>query len=402
MARIDGQNPGENGVLVGIDWNTIGTGGQFTDVQAMIDAGETKGILISDVTEDSDIAVPAAGLHLHLNDFTLTLGTNQFTFAGAFDLTVEGNNPNLSEIDYTAIAGGADCILADTVGSVVRLSNFKYDNNSAVNNAPLCERTAVQFLNNLIFEIEDSTNTNGIEFTTVGSVANGITITGGGAACSDVIVNNSSAPISNVVLQGTFNTGADTISNQGMLSNISGNTAFRISMEQIGAALTNFKTSSGAVSVNVASPNCNISNGFITSGSLTITTNQTKVSNCLITTLDITSGVADFNEFTNCEIGFAVTVAGDRNHFSNCSFNFGITVSSGAIDNGFSNCDILGAVSISDRTKMVGCKVGADAGGGSNTITVAAGTGTQLGLCSTDAVIIDSGVDTIQMGNNVY
>lgn len=78
------------------DWKTIGTGGDYADVQAMIDDSQYRGVLISNVTEDSDITLDANGIRLHLNDYTLDMATNeaQITATAAHAISIDTWSPD--------------------------------------------------------------------------------------------------------------------------------------------------------------------------------------------------------------------------------------------------------------------------------------------------------------------
>jgi len=127
--------------------------------------------------------------------------------------------------------------------------------------------------------------------------------------------------------------------------------------------------------------------------------------NCTLTNINITNGDmrielnGDQNTLTNVTADDAnadVYIDGEGNCVSNAALAGQIITSANAHHTKISNSTPAGGVSISgDYNSIVGSTVGALAGGGAATITVASGAqSTTISACHVDADISDSGTDT--------
>lgn len=140
--------------------------------------------------------------------------------------------------------------------------------------------------------------------------------------------------------------------------------------------------------------------GTTTSGNLTFSSstisNSSLPSNCTLTGND--------NTISNMKWGGTLTITGDRNLLTNNDVVSTLTIGSGSDLNQISNSKIIGAVSVTgNNTIITGCRVGADAGGGTATITFNSGaTGCVASSNQVDADISDSGTSTQLMNNYTY
>jgi hypothetical protein len=384
------------------DWKTIGTGGDYADVQAMIDGGDTKGVLLSNVTEDSNIAVPAAGLVLHLNDFTLTMGANQFTFAGNYNCTVEGWGPT-SEIDYTQTSAGQE--LFDTganTGSTVTLRNFTFDNNSSASSTYLATATSIHYVDNLHI-LNPNVAQTGVYINNALSRVSNLYYTSPGTTNSYALYVTLGTA-TNITFDGTWSTTAYTIRQiGGTISNV--NTSGTLSIEfGNDAYFSNFKYSGGTPKVTTLGDGGRMVNAKIYTLDINSADDYYFFDNCqIVSTISDNASSGDVY-FNNCELNGNATLDGDDYTFNNCVFRGTVTTQSGASHIAFIGCNIDGAVTVNgDFCRFNGTRVGAEAGGGATTITIA-GTadGTSVVGCLTDAAISDSGTNTVVVGNITY
>ena len=192
---------------------TVGTGGDYADIQAAITGvggTDISLLMISDVTEDSNIAVPSGGnLLIHLQTHTLTMGANQFTYSGAANVYIRGNGPDSgAEIDYTQTVISEN--LFDNVAftsSVVDAQGFLFDNNSNTG--------GVNFFSGAIQKLRDvkadliNQPSKGFELRENGSYATNIEIVGGGTLCHSCLVlgtsgSGKSVSATQLLFSGTF------------------------------------------------------------------------------------------------------------------------------------------------------------------------------------------------------
>ena len=394
------------------DWSSIGTGGDYADVQAMLTALKYKGYLLSNVTEDSVIAPDANGLYLHLNNFILTMGDNNIVPSAACNITIEGFGPS-SEIDYTSTTEKQLISTGAFTTCVTTLDNFKYDNNSAEADTHLVTSTSEVHITMLTIEPPNlaavSGSPIGIEIANIRSYARDIVVVSGGTSTRNVI-QGSEGSLANLHMIGAFSAtitnptisigGGSTMVVNGVVS-----TAAFSMLLSAGCAVSNVSKTGGTANIALAGSDIKLSNVNYSTGTSTIDVQNAddwQIDNVQCGTLDLTDAGSLNGSLTNSWITAAVTIAGDYHKISNNPFDGALTVSAGAVRNILTGNSIVGAVSISDQTIMTGNRVGAVAGGGAVTITVAAGTGTVLTGNITDAAISDSGTDTVLNGNSVY
>jgi len=378
------------------------TGADYTDIQAAITGvggTDIKLLLITDVTEDSDIAIPSgANLFIDLSNYTLTMGANQFTYTGAANVSITGNGVDSgAELDYTLTVSGEQLFENSSYStSVVEISNIVVDNNSTGGNNWISD--SIERIMNIRIECANLDLAN-IRATEDNSFYDNIHFVGGGTGCKRVFSssNNKAIVASNFTFSGTFVASAS----GGIVDLGDGTTATNwcfshdtaAGLLQIDNAIMSNISVTGSQNLDIKvdgnANRLNFNNLYLLGGYLDLDSSifNGNFSNIYSTgLLDMSNSSIDRNAFTNCEFGNALVVAGDGNKFTNCKFTGGATINSGADDNGFSNCQF-----------------GADDGAGSNTITVNSGSNrTRIVGCMTDAAISDSGTGTVTSANTVY
>lgn len=326
------------------DFKTIGTGGDYADVQAMIDGGDSKGILVSNVTEDSSIAVPSGGFYLHLNDFTLTMGANQFTFAGDYTCMVEGWGPT-SEIDYTQTASGEECFDTDVnTGSTVVLRNFTFDNNSSAGNTYLAKATSIHYFDNL-YILNPNVAPVGVYVNNALSRVSNLYFTSPGTTNSYALYVANGA-VTNITFDGTWSASSSVIRLVGgTTSNVITSGTLRIEIG-VDAQLDNFRYTGGVPELVTISDEARVSNSTIYNLDINASDDYYFFTNCEIrgTITDNSSSTNVY--FNNCEFNGAYTHDSDEYNFNGCLFRSNLTLQSSAARNSFNSCTINGTVSV--------------------------------------------------------
>lgn len=374
---------------------TVGSGGDYADVQAAITGvggTDIKLVLISDVTEDSDIVLPDdLVLLLHLSSYTLTMAANQFTNStGTTSVYVRGNGIGSgAEIDYTAV--GANEELFDVFGaaSVTDCEGFVFDNNSATTGSDLADAGIIR-LRDMQVNIGNAEGC-GVILSVDGSYLSNVHFVGGGTSCEEcVTLNTADVYASNLVFTGTFAaSGTNTpvlIVNSGTIANniIFEHDTADISLRFNGSTVSNLEVR-GSFGADIFTNNgsgCIFSNFDLNGGDIDpALTTDSRFTNIVTTGgLDLTDSNSSNNVYSGCRITGAVAVAGDKNKFSNCDFLGGASVSSTGANNLFSNCQF-----------------GPDAGGGALTLTFdASSVGNGAANCIVDAIMVDNGTGNAQ------
>lgn len=390
---------------------TVGANGQYANIQAAIDATHNSLILVGSITEPSDIVVPANGLYINLNGYTLTMAANQFTFAGAYRCEIVGDYTANSEIDYTATASASELFNAGaTAGAILILRGLTVQNNSSAASCYVAERDTQQHISNVRLEMPNNQLQSGFNCRIASSTFDDIHFVGGGNLC-DGCLNLFAGKANNLYCSGTFRAGAwhFEVGTKAVLSNFVTDSTVALYL-YYNSAVANLLAASNSISLWMGASwlgAAKVLNASLGAGNIEADQRGAcSLANVTTTgTLILTDSLSVENQFINCEFGAgAITIAGDRHQFANCHFTGNITISSGAVMNSFSGCNIEGTVVVSgDNSTFVGCKVGADAGGGANTITVGGGVNNTIIMDSrTDAAISDSGTGTVLDGNVVY
>ena len=384
---------------------TVGTAdADYLDVQAAITGvggTDIKLLMITDVTEDSDIAVPA-GTHLvlDLSSYALTMGVFDWDINDSTTrVHIFGNGMDSgAEIDYTKTASYP--LFLPHASTVLRLENFVIDNNSTAVNCRVAN-SGIQLFHNLRVELPNY-STCGFEGAQTGSMWTNITMVGGGAACQKGMKcsSNEGQLISDIIFRGQFHATAQTLdmqagctvynvlfypsTNAAMVTLVSdarviglhviGAQAVDVECDGDNCSLINANLNGGNVDVfsrdfvhldNVVTtgaldmtgaPLNNIISNCKFDGALTVAGDDNKFSNVEIGSTFVVSG--DNNQFSNVDVTGeeGVTVSGDNNKFSNAEFASTLIVTGDS--NRFSDVDIVGAVTVSAIGNMfVGCEV---------------------------------------------
>lgn len=379
------------------NWKTIGSGGDYADVQAMIAASQYHGILISNVTEDSNITPDANGLFLDLNDFILTMGTNRIVPSAACSVIIVGNGEK-SEIDYTA---STEAPLVDAAASssiIVTTNGIHYDNNSSDDNTCFSTPACIQRHTNMILSPPNIAGTItkpiGLYSTNAQSYVDGLLVNSPGTTATCVVIF-AAGVVRNVVTTGTFdNAAADHILNCINLENVQINGSIGITVPSLGS-LNNVKVESGTVIIYGTSGGS--ANGMVISN--INGTNSTDIdfqnafngtlSNFDIGTLDMSDAGCSQWKISNGQVADAFTIAGDFNQVDNVEFEGTFTNSSGGDSNQFSNIRWGNTVSITGNTGRYSGFVDA-----ADTFTVEAGATNNLVDVTIDQAVVDNGTTT--------
>ena len=404
------------------DWVTVGTAdADYTDVSAAIADTKYKIALITDITEDSDIAVPSSSLYIMLNDYTLTMGANQFTYSTASNMFIEGLGPD-SKIDYTQTVGGEELIdTGANTTSVTTLRNFTYDNNSSAVATELVKETGEVHLDTIYFEGENLANFWLHDQDNARSTASNLFFTSPGTTAS-VALTISKGHASNITFMGTWTNSANVVVIDGLgtvrgLYSDDDNHVF-----VNGGTLIGYKGNSNSAHITLASDS--VLSDSVIQGDLLIQTSADNifVSNVDANDLDFLGTGSQYVRFSNFSSGSAVSFEASRSNCDSCKFLSNLiiegdgsmfnglyvlgttTFSSTADENRSTTGTHQGAVTINgDRNSMSNSRVGTAGGGGSNTINISAAADSTLVIGNfTDAAISDSGTNTIGASNIIY
>jgi len=317
--------------------STIGTGGtyDYLDVQAMIADSQYRGVLMTAVTEDSNVTPDGNGLYLDLGGFTWTVGTYNVLPSANATITVEGSG-NTSEIDWTETTASAELFDENgNTGTVLYLSNFTFDNNSSAVNTYLNTIATEAHLHNFIIEQPNVANT-GFYTSDPKSTATNITIIGGGASARGSFITLGTA--SNLYFSGTFDTSNQVfaIASGASVSNVRADASLYVAMA--GGSLANYEQSTGDASFVFTGNKNYLTNIDTGSGNIDVSTTDNNLMNNIYCAgvIDMSDASASYNQISNSLIATAITFGGDYNYVTNTVFN-SIVVSSGANYNSFDN-----------------------------------------------------------------
>ena len=366
----------------------------YTTVKAAIDAGKVSILVSENTTEVADIAVPVGGFYMYIKkDVTIAMGTSKFTYAAQADIVIEGQGTiSAAYIITSQYIFNTGSFLA----SVVECSSITFDLTACTASASRVT-VSTQKMRGIIVKTPNVANV-GLQVIlgATGSVFYDCELNGGGTSNSGCFLVQDAAIIDGLHLSGI----------QGATS-----AGFNVSVESV---INNVLIDS-RFWIGVSGRVSNIRGKTLNTANVIVLADKTSISNCDLNGGDITPSTSGDSEITNCtmaEINFSSS--GHRNSVTNCNISGNIvldsdyttitatriegtlTIASLGVMNKIVGCDIVGAVSIvgNDNT-ITSCKVGADAGGGANTITVdALANRTIIGDCRVDAVIVNNGIDT--------
>jgi len=364
---------------------TIGAAGaDYTTIKDALDNSKINLLAVDDVTETAVSAVPASGFSLHIpQEYTVDCGDYGFTYAASANVYLSGvgtfkwaktgaarlfNNTAysatakvfISDLNlistataYGSLSGGIECV--DNVTLTVTNSNAGFAGAAGSHYCNIC-------LNGTGASAENALNL-------AGSLATNVDVTG----------TWHSATISNPVI---------TLLSGSTLSGLRNSSTVAIYVKLTSnAVLQGFHSASLGINLALGT-GAIVADGNCKGGTIdTQTADDGSISNVVeIGTLDLTATTSANWKISNCRISNAVTVAGDRHKLSNSELLGGASVANGAIDNGFTNCQF-----------------GGDAGGGALTITIVLGAlRTRVGMCSSDAAIVNGEPTSELRGNTVY
>ncbi len=220
---------------------------------------------------------------------------------------------------------------------------------------------------------------------------------GGGTSCKfGIVATDAFCRINNLLVTGSFASAAfdfaiDVASSEAAetchVSNLFFDTSTNV-QARLGGLVESVGRKSGVdLTVTVLGNHSQLDNVYCDTLDLG-SASRSKVSNCRVqNTFDMSDAALDAVHVVDSRMSSAVTIAGDGHTFSGVHFLSGATVSSGADDNGFSNC-LFGDVLV---------------GGMSHTLTITAGANrTRVVGCALDAALSDSGTGTEAVANTEF
>lgn len=397
---------------------TVGaSGADYATLTLAIAAGKSRFLLIDNVTETGNVTL-AANSRLEAINFNVSLNMDTFSLTTAASCIIRnikiksafvglavniGGNNNILEHIYAQWTHGSNPASAcdffgdnGTARSFTLLSNVLFEYGGAYAN----ERS--------IFRFSSSTGIRNVfeKIRIVATVANagvflcasilGIVrdITTGntgslmGSATTDLVTGNYSL-IENIDTISFGVTGDNCVCN-----NIHSAATIDVRFNSRYGSISNFYISGGTLTLGAQGVRC--SNGSTNN----LTLNSSSVE-CGVDNVEIFATFTNDSSSRECTIsdvifGSNVTISADRYNFSNCYFYGSLTVNSGAILNTFNSCQIDTTVSITGNTTIfVNGRVGATAGGGSNTITLNSGaTNCIISNVLVDAAAVDNSANT--------
>ena len=380
--------------IVGIDYPTLG--------EAVLN-GKVKILIKKNTTETGNIAVPSGGLYFEIDKgITLNMGAYQFTYAQAADVVIRGSGT----LQYAYSSANNLFNIGLYTTSVLDAQNIIIDNNSTIDGCYINNSDAIMKFKNVRIELpnKETPSFNGGNERNVWDTCEFV---GGGSLCSQAFLATKGI-INNLFISGTYKTslGAFTINLNIIATNVYVNTVDSLDF-QAGSLCNLFAIGSTNVNLDASDSKSMLMNCYLKGGTLKAGTGQSncQFTNIRTTGLCSTTSTSNKNTFLNCEMA-GISDAGNDNSFCNI-----VTVTA-ATSNPFTgnrtkvcNSDFINnsvTIAGNDNT-FSGCKVGADAGGGTNTITINAGANrTIIGDTRTDAAIVDNGTASSFNNNVVY
>ena len=378
------------------DWKSIGTGGTYASVQAMITAGFYKGYLLSAVTEPANFTPDANGLFLNLNGFTLTMAAFRCVPSTACNVTFIGDGTTNSEIDYTASTEASFVDASASASIVIVTDGIHYDNNSSDDATAFSTAACIQRHRNMILSppniSSSTTKPLGLYSTNTQSFVDGLIINSPGTTAR-CVVSFEAGVIRNVVTVGTFDqSSASAVTINGIhMENLSLAGSIGIRVTSLGS-LNNVQVQTGTVIIYCATGGS--ANGIVLSNINGTSTTDIDLDNAFngtltnfdIGTLDMSdTGCAQWN-ISNGKVADAFTCAGDNNQVANIEFENTFTVNSGADNNQFTSIRWGNSVSITGNTGRYSGFVDA-----ADTFTLETGATNNLVDVTIDQAVVDNG-----------
>lgn len=353
---------------------TVGTSGaDYTTISAAIAASKTRLLVIDDVTETADCAVPASGLYVYVQQgLNLDMADNQFTFAGNYNVTFELQDPSSTITwSYTAATNTRLFATGANTSSIVRITGGKLDNNSTQTGCYVQDTTSVADYENVIYEPPD-VQTCGIDIGNAQSRINDLWITAPGTTATAVLVVEAGIA-RNIRYSGTFTNSNDaTTVTDGLLDGVTNNGNLKIAVAGSGT-LSNVNQAGGTLNIDCDGDAFSLDNVFVSTGTIAVNTGSDdgrfsnvygafsfgagsdshSLTGCTILGSFTMAGLK--NVYSSCVFAGAVTVSGDQMGVTGSNFNSTLTVSSGADSNRFAENDYAGNVDITgDKNRLSG------------------------------------------------
>lgn len=302
---------------------TVGaTGADYTTISGALAASKTRLLVIDDVTEVSACAVPSTGLVITvLPGVTVAMGTNQFTFAGNYNLSIYNQDvSSLWTFGYTAATNTRLFATGANTGSIVQFFNGSLTNTSTQTGCYVQDVTSIALYQNVVYTPPNVTNC-GIYISNVRSRITDPVVISPGTTATDVL-RTDAGHIINPYLSGTFGNSNDVVTVGGdtaMIDGLINNGNLKVAVN--GGKLTRISQGGGTLNIDLdGNDQSQISDLYQTSGTLAIASgsNDNRIINSDIATLTFaaTSSIA---QFVNCEITSTLTIGGDGVQMSNCT-----------------------------------------------------------------------------------
>lgn len=324
-----GAQPTWAALPTGFDATVGATGADYTKISDALAASKSRLLIIDDVTETADCAVPSGGLFMYLqNGVNVNMGTLRFTWAGNYSLTAIGQNTN-SKFTYAHTTNNVELFdEAANTTAVINLANLTIDNNSTNSGCHISAGSGILNVRNVYYEPPNVAN-NGLFNTNASSNAQGFYVTSPGTTLTNAIYFTAGI-IRELSMLGTF-TNASTVvylDTAAILDGFTNNGNCRVEVEN-GATFKNAMQRGGTFNIQLSSGDeSELESVYMSAGTLTIVSgsDENKISNCSFQNVTF-SGTSNRNMWSNVDITGNVTLGGARNFFNGVIFEGTTTIS---------------------------------------------------------------------------
>ncbi len=385
---------GGGGGLTGDTTKTIGATGDYSDLSEAYAAESTpyNFLLVSDVTEDSDIAIDGVTV-LDLSHFELAVGDWQFTYAATADVFVKGDGVESgAELSWGQSDGEELFNNTSYTTSILKVDNIVMDCNNAGADGNYVSG-AIERISNVRYEAPNLGATNFRPTHLYPSYYENIVIKGGGSSAKNFIyLLAPDSWLNNIQVDATIGSTSFSLKlhgDQTKGTNILFNDEGRIEISGDYTILDNVTTGTQGVDISIEGDHVAVSNVNTIDDLSFSTTLYSKFSNIRVDGT-FSGAIGSYNSFVNVRYegstNTTFTAVSDQNMFTNCYFDEDVIIQSGSDDNSFVNC-----------------QVGAVGGGGADTFTIDSGSNrTIIGSSKTDDTISDAGTGSAIANNTVY
>jgi hypothetical protein len=369
---------------------SFGSGGDYSTAALAIAAGNSVLCQVGAATETGDIAVPTGGLSVYKPLGSGKWSTKRFTFSGDDVLWIEGEGEE-TELEASPAASS---IFGNSVGNgrvVLKDILLDHDGTSYINFGPISVYGC---------KIEFPNISNSGFYTYTGDEIVNTEFVGGGTTCASCIITQTGVSVVNLLLTGTFD--PTPAANTALLfKSADYNTVdgLTVALSSGGVSIgwfsrghirgVNVESGNLDVDVVITAEGCSFSDWQCGLGTTAIDMGGVKyLLMSRIYNLDTltSNSTTEHCDMSMIHVNNAVSIDGEHITMDQCKFRGGLTYLANSNDN-----------TISDSS------VGADNGGGGNTITYnASSTNNHADNCRTDVAIVDNGTGNVQTACWVY